>query len=220
MLRKNLIKIFLIIALICVSINPIKASIIEENEARLWVNNTGHKLIDALSSSDIQAKYQTLDTMFTEDVDTEYMARFVIGKYWKTMSQEEQNTFLDLFNRYAKSIYKNYPLNFDTKGLDFEVTSIKQNQKFTDVNCIVTLPEQFATETLKNINIKFKLTKTNNKIKIIDLTFAESGLLTTYRTRFYTMISNLDGEISWFLEDFNDMVISSEKTAEEKAQYY
>ena len=34
------------------------------------------------------------------------------------------------------------------------------------------------------------------------------------------IVYDLDEEISWFLEDFNDMVVSSEKTAEEKAQYY
>ena len=47
----------------------------------------------------------------------------------------------------------------------------------------------------------------------------QSSLLQTYRSRFYKMIEDLDNEISWFLEDFTDMVISSEKTAQEKADY-
>lgn len=217
---KSLVKIILTVVFMFISINISKASSVQEDEAKSWVNHTGRKLIDALSSSDIEEKYQTLDTMFNEDIDTDYMARFVIGKYWRTMNKSEQETYTDLFQRYARSIYKSQPLDFDTKGLDFEILHVTQNQKFTDVTCLVTLPEKFATETVKSVNVKFKLSQTNNKIKIVDLTLAEVSLLNTYRNRFYTMINQLDEEISWFLEDFNDMVISSEKTAEEKAQYY
>ena len=55
---------------------------------------------------------------------------------------------------------------------------------------------------------------------IVDLILGESSLLTTYRTRFYDMIKSLDYEMSWFLEDFTDMVISAETTAQEKLDYY
>jgi hypothetical protein len=34
------------------------------------------------------------------------------------------------------------------------------------------------------------------------------------------MITELDEDMDWFLEDFNDMVTSSEKTAQEKAENY
>ena len=217
---KSLVKIILISLFFIIFSQNLRAAPVTNAEATAWVNQTGHKLIDALSTSDISAKYQILDKMFSEDIDTNYMARFVIGKYWKIMDSEQQEQYMELFTRYALSVYKNYPLDFDTNGLDFEVLSVTQNQKFTDVACSVSLPEQFVTENVKNVNVKFKLSQTDNKIKIVDVILAESSLLMTYRKRFYTMIADLDEEISWFLEDFNDMVVSSEKTAEEKAQYY
>ena len=161
-----------------------------------------------------------LENIFNEDIDTNYMARFVIGKYWRLMNDEQQERYLSLFDRYAISLYKNYPLDFDTTGLDFNVVSVNQNQKFTDVTCSITLPEQFATETMKNINVKFKLSQENNKTKIVDLILGQSSLLQTYRNRFYNNIKELDEEMEWFLEDFHDMVISSEKTAQEKFDSY
>lgn len=197
----------------------VHADNVNSNDATAWVNQTGQKFIDALSTSDMDQKFSILDKMFEEDVDIDYMARFVMGRYWKSMDSDQQNQYVELFGRYALSVYKNYPLNIDTTGIDFTITSVSQNQKFTDVTCSVTLPEELATENMKHINLKFKLTQNNNKIKIVDLVLAESSLLTTYRTRFQTMIAELDGEISWFLEDFNDMVVSSEKNAEKKAQY-
>lgn len=217
---KSLLKIFIGIFCFLLSVSLAYADSVNKNDAVSWINATGHKLIDALSSSDILSKYETLDKMFKEDVDTQYMARFVIGKYWKAMDNFQQKQYVDLFSRYALSVYKNYPINFDTKGLDFEILSVKQNQKFTDVTCSIQLPEQFESENLKSINVKFKLTQNNQKIKIVDLIFEQSSLLSTYRTRFYTMIADLDEEMSWFLEDFTDLVVSAEKTAQEKADNY
>ena len=126
-------------------INIAVASQLQDERVISWINDTGRKLIDVLSNPDIEEKYTKLETIFNEDIDTEYMARFVIGKYWKMMNEEQQQRYLGLFNRYAISLYKNYPLNFDTKGLDFNIISITHSKKFTDAVCSITLPEQFAT---------------------------------------------------------------------------
>ena len=217
---KSLLKIFASIIGFFIFCSVSFAVPVDVDEATDWVNRKGHKLIETLSNSDIEAKYTILDEMFNEDIDTEHMARFVIGKYWRTMDSNQQQTYIDLFFRYALSLYKNYPLNFDTQGIDFKILSVKQDKKFTDVTCSITLPKEYATETMKSINAKFKLTKKNEKIKIVDLIFAQSSLLSTYRTRFYEMITELDEDMDWFLEDFNDMVTSSEKTAQEKAENY
>ncbi len=217
---KSLIKIITEIFCYLIFINVSIAAPVQENIAKDWVNDTGRKLIDTLSNSNIEEKYMGLENIFNEDIDTNYMARFVIGKYWRLMNDEQQERYLSLFDRYAISLYKNYPLDFDTTGLDFNVVSVNQNQKFTDVTCSITLPEQFATETMKNINVKFKLSQENNKTKIVDLILGQSSLLQTYRNRFYNNIKELDEEMEWFLEDFHDMVISSEKTAQEKFDSY
>ncbi len=216
---KSFIKNIFIILCITMFASSVYASAVPEKEATQWVNAKGQKLISTLSSSDIEEKYKILDSMFHEDIDTEYMARFVIGKYWKLMDEDQKTQYIDLFKRYAISLYKNYPLNIDTEGLDFSVLSVKQNQKLTDVACSVTLPKKYATEKIQDVSVKFKLTQENKKIKIVDLILGQSSLLQTYRSRFYKMIEDLDNEISWFLEDFTDMVISSEKTAQEKADY-
>ena len=49
------------------------------------------------------------------------------------------------------------------------------------------------------------------ELKLVDVKVAESSLLLSYRGKFYEMISSLDGEISWFLEDLTAMSISAEK---------
>ena len=98
---------------------PANSAPVAENAAVEWANSTGAKLIEALGSSNLESKYAALDTMFANDVDGNYIARFVIGKYWKEMNAEQQKKYNALFNRYILSLYKNYPLDFETIDINF-----------------------------------------------------------------------------------------------------
>ena len=59
-------------------------------------------------------------------------------------------------------------------------------------------------EQAQIIMVSFRIRENNGNWQIIDLKFAESSLLLSYRNRFYEMINNVDGEIDWFLEDLEN----------------
>ena len=67
-------------------------------------------------------------------------------------------------------------------------------------------------DPLQNLLLEFKLRKTADGIKILDLKLAESSLILSYRSRFYAMIAEDDGDMTWFLEDFRTSVESIERT--------
>jgi phospholipid transport system substrate-binding protein len=192
------------------------AAPVAEDEAIEWANSTGAKLIEALGSNNLESKYAALDKMFANDVDGNYIARFVIGKYWKEMSAEQQKKYNALFNRYMLSLYKNYPLDFEIVDINFTITSVRAGKLHTAVFCTVTLPEKIANDNFDHVNLEFTLRKTGGKIKITDLKIGESSLLLTYRGRFYQMIKDADEDIEWFLEDLESLTVSNERNAEEK----
>lgn len=194
---------------------PANSAPVAENAAVEWANSTGAKLIEALGSSNLESKYAALDTMFANDVDGNYIARFVIGKYWKEMNAEQQKKYNALFNRYILSLYKNYPLDFETIDINFTITSARAGKFNTAVFCTVTLPEKMANENFDHVNLEFTLRETNGKIKITDLKIGESSLLLTYRGRFYQMIKDADEDIDWFLEDLETLTVSNERNAEQ-----
>ena len=67
--------------------------------------------------------------------------------------------------------------------------------------------------------LEFKVAKTDGKIKIYDLKIGESSLILTYRNRFYTMMTEADEEVSWFLEDLETLTVSNEQNAQQKLLY-
>lgn len=202
--------------------SSVKAETIGVAEAQSWVENRGHQLLATFAEPDIIKKYTTLDTMFVDFIDLDYVSKFVIGKYWRQMTAEQQNTYQELFKRYALNIYKGFPLNFDAKAIKFEVIKVQNEKKNTSVKTKVSINNQNINQQapISDIIVDFKLDKKNNQIKIIDLKLGESSLILSYRSRFYEMIANSDDDITWFLEDLADITDAAERTNQQKLKQY
>lgn len=196
------------------AIRPAFCDVVEvpSTEARYWANTKGHKLIDALSLSDKAVKFAKLDKMMTEDVNLDYISKFVIGKFARIMNKEQKSRYNDLFKRYVLSLYKQYSLDFDAGKIDFVIDSVTEYPKFTTVVCIVD-PSQLSKEvTIEKIPVKFKLIRgVNNRIQAIDLDISGVSMVIEYRKRFYQMIYAEDENMDWFLDKFEDKVKANEE---------
>ena len=207
-----------IIFLFCIIYSmPVQADKLMENEAKQWVEEKGRELLVAFGEPDIIVKYNKLDEMLVSVVDLKYVSKFVIGKYWRNMTPEQRTSYQELFTRYALSIYKNFPLDFNADQIKFDVTSVMVADKKTTVKIKLDLSSllQSNEQTLSDIYVDFILKKDNEGIKIIDLKLGESSLILSYRSRFYEMIAQNDDDIDWFLTDLGDITEAAERTIQE-----
>ncbi len=207
-------KIFLQLIIFCfVSFADVAlcAEKISQQEAESWTYQKGKDLLDTFALQDISVKYAKLDEMFLNDIDLDYIGKFVIGKYWRQMTKEQQERYMPLFKRYSLSLYKGFPLNFDF-DINFKVASVKTEKNYTDINTLITLDGEVSDAQKQNsFLVSFRVHKVDGRIKIIDLKLGESSLILSYRGRFYEMIKELDDEIEWFLEDLETVTASAEK---------
>ena len=195
---------------------------VNSQDARIWANTKGQELIQALAESNLAAKYAKLDTMLNEDVNLNYISKFVIGKYAKLMTPQQLAQYTNLFHRYALTLYKQFNLNFDASAVNFSIDSVVEHQNFATVNCSVDPSKVF--ENMRGIRIepqiipvKFKLIRgTKNRIQAVDVEISGVSLVIEYRKRFYEMIKENGEDINWFLQRFNDQVIANEKVAYQK----
>lgn len=196
---------------------PVQADKLMENEAKQWVEEKGKELLIAFGEPDISVKYSKLDEMLVSVVDLKYVSKFVIGKYWRNMSSEQRISYQDLFTRYALSIYKSFPLDFNAEQIKFDIVSVMTEDKKTTVKIKLDISSLLQTndKTLSDIYVDFILRKDNKGIKIIDLKLGESSLILSYRSRFYEMIAQNDDDIDWFLTDLGDITEAAERTIQE-----
>ena len=181
-------------------------------EARDWANTKGNELIDVLSETDAGVKFAKLDKMMTEDVNLDYIGRFVIGKYAKQMTPEQKQKYLDLFRRYVLSLYKKTNFNFDAHAINFTIDNVNEFPKFTNVTCSVDPGNLNKDIKIERIPIKFKLLRgDNNRIQAVDLEISNVSMVIEYRKRFYQMILNEHENIDWFLDTFENKVKANEE---------
>lgn len=190
----------------------------DSDKAREWAITKGEEILHILANKDLEQKYSALDKILYEDIDLDNAARFVLGRYWRQMNNEQKETYISLFKRYTAALYKSFPLDVPENSINYEIIKILPNKNFYDVYCSINLKNNKQQNTSvkeqnkAKINVIFSLTEKKNKIMVNDLKIGESSLLIAYRDRFYKMIhEDNDDEIEWFLEDLENVTADKEE---------
>ena len=137
-------------------------------DAKAWVNDKGRELLDTFNEPNLAEKYRRLDKLFVEYVDLDYISKFVVGKYWRQMSPEQQKRYQEIFKRYALGVYKGFPLSFEQK-INFEVNSVQSEKDYTDVTTSIVLEEKKDNQQPQTFLVVFRLVEVEGGYKIIDL---------------------------------------------------
>ena len=217
---KYFLRLIILFLLFCSISSPCFAQNLSAEEAENWALNKGHEILNILTTARGEDKFAKLDEIADNDVDLDYAAKFVVGKYWRQMSEEQKQKYLPLFKRYTKSLYKSYSLDLREGDVDFTVDKVLTNPEGADVYCSVKVKmiEQNVDDKSKGgVKAIFSLVKIDGRIKVRDLKIEESSFLNAYRDRFYKMIhEDSDDEIDWFLEDLETIVEDNEEKFERK----
>lgn len=208
-MKSNLFLQVIIAILMLCDFSVVRAETLSTDKALEWAEDKGRLLLNTFQEQDTELRNRKLDDLFEEYVDVPYVAKFVVGRYWKEMDEAQRQEYLDIFKRYVKAVYKTFPLGFLSR-ISYEVTGAVPDKNFVVVNALIRINAE-ENAPIQEFLVAFRLRKNNGKIKLVDVKVAESSLLLSYRGKFYEMISSLDGEISWFLEDLTAMSISAEK---------
>jgi len=171
-------------------------------------------LLETFQEKNIKERYAKLDNLFDKYVDVNYVAKFVVGRYWRDMSAEQKDEYVKVFGRYVKAIYKTFPLDFVSR-LSYQVLGAEQGQGFTNVNAQIKIAADKDIPAQEFL-LSFRLHRDNGEIRLVDIKFAESSLLLSYRGKFYEMIAVDDGDLEWFIEDLADITTSAEQSNNRK----
>ena len=193
-----------------------RAEDVTVEEARRFAAIKGEELLMSFQEPDLVERYRQLDALFMTYIDIDYVSRFVVGRYWRQMTAEQQKRYRDLFVRYGLAYYKTLPLDY-AKKLTYEIKGAEKEGDFVNVatNVHVTLGTKNGKPEGQDVTLIFRLHKVGGIIKAVDVKVAESSLLLTYRGKFYEMIAQDDGEMEWFLEDLEILTSSIEHQLQE-----
>ncbi|AIF81772.1 toluene tolerance transporter [endosymbiont of Acanthamoeba sp. UWC8] len=178
--------IFIIIVSIISTHNLIANAAADNNnkKASEFVDTNAKRVIGVLSNTDKNTKKLELIALFLEVTDYEWMAKFVLGRYWSTLSAAEQKEYTDAYKNYLVSIYvpKYEEYNKQTYNI-YASTSLGNEQYQVSMN--ISSPS-----SKEAVQIEYRLKDYGSTFKIRDIVAEGVSLLATQRADFSTFLSN------------------------------
>jgi len=103
----------------------------DPNDAAIEVVEQLHtvllRVMQAADSMEFSERYSTLEPVITESFDTPVIAKVILSRYWKDLTPQQQEDFIQLFNQQTIATYTS---RFDSFNDDvFRTISVKQLKK-------------------------------------------------------------------------------------------
>ena len=117
MIRRSLLTgLFVVMATPCLAAPPM----VNPADAVAFMNRLWDRAVEVLNNkSDPNIRQARFRQLFHDDFDCPGIARFVLGRYWRSASEDEQKEFVQAFENYVVLVYTARLSNFG--GQTFKV---------------------------------------------------------------------------------------------------
>ncbi|MCM1324461.1 MAG: ABC transporter substrate-binding protein [Acetobacter sp.] len=169
---------------------------INKNEAVDMVKELTKDGIEQLvvSSASQDERNRRFEKLFTENLDLDFIGKYVLGRYWRTANAQQRREFINLYRDFNVKIWSKRFDEFRGKKFVFEGTSAANNPNQVFVNTIVPMKEG------KPATVKWRVYEHNGRLKIIDIIIENVSLAQTARNEYTSYISKSSKGIEGLLE--------------------
>lgn len=188
MINKMFNKLVIVILLV-VSFSSLAQA--NSNEAASFINDLAARVIDIVKNDAIsdKGKEERLNDIFLSSVDTKWIGKFALGRYWRSINSGEQKKFLDLYSKYILGLY--VPNFRKYTGGTIKVISSK------NINDDEYYVQTKLTDPLNSMDIDIGYRVLQNKdeleqFMILDIVAEGVSLITTQRAEISSVMSGRD----------------------------
>ena len=162
--------------------------------AASFIQATGQELVAAINDTraDIGTRRQRVAAVLRRAVDVEGVGRFILGRWWRQASAQEQQEYMKLFE---ETLIRNLSARFgEYQGVRF---SLGRSQQRTEddvlVNTIIERPNSapFALD--------WRVGDVNGQPRVVDVIAEGTSLRLTQRSEYSSVIQQNGGQVSALL---------------------
>lgn len=199
MMRRSLLTTFfmLMAARVALAAPPV----VNPADAVAFMNQLWDRAVEVLNNkTDPGFRQERFRQLFHSDFDCPGIARFVLGRYWRNASEEEQQEFVKLFEEYVVFVYTARLSNFG--GEAFKIRGSR-----SDGDGIIVSTDVISPGSTSPLRIDWRLVTDNGTYKINDVIVEGVSMLVTQRSEFASIVQRNGGQVRSLL------VMMREKTA-------
>ena len=165
---------------------------------RLWERAAG--LLN--NKTDPAVRLARFRELFHSDFDSSGLARFVLGRYWRNASEEEQQEFVNLFENYVVYVYTARLSNFGGE-------SMKVRGSRSDGDGVVVSTDVVGPGAAGPLRIDWRLVTDNGAYKIGDVIVEGVSMAVTQRSEFASIVQRNGGRVDGLMAMMRERTASA-----------
>jgi phospholipid transport system substrate-binding protein len=178
-----------IIAVIVFSLLPLTAYSVEATHSgtspESFVQNTSSRVITLLKShTSDESKQKQLTQMFLQVMDADWIGKFVLGKHWQTLSDDQKRTYLKNYRQYLIDSYVPKFRQYNDQAINVKGIKDLGRGQYLVVTDIV------STSSNTDTKVEYRIQASGGSYRIHDIVAEGVSLLTTQRSEFSSIMSN------------------------------
>jgi phospholipid transport system substrate-binding protein len=153
------------------------------------ISSLGSRALEVLGKGTTEAQRAArFRDLLREDFDVPGIARFVLGRYWNTATEDQRAEFVKLFEGYVAQAYATRLSEY--AGENFKVTGSRPDPDGAIVSSQILRPGGAPP-----IKVDWRLTGRNGVYKISDVSVDGISMAVTERSEFASIIQHNGGQV-------------------------
>lgn len=171
-------------------------------EAENFVKNTTQEgLVGIINAKASQAERDArFEKLFNSALDLKFIGRFVLGRYWKTASDEQRDRFIDVYRKLNVKTWSKRFDEFKGKEFIFKGTSPSSSANQIFVNSVVPM------EQAQPATVVWRVKEENGKFKIVDIIIENVSLAITARNEYTAFIKKSPDGLNGLIADLEKKI--------------
>jgi len=177
------------------------AAAIEAGQARTFIQSLGDEAITTLTRSELtanarEAKFRRL---LRQGFAIEGIAKFVLGRYWRTITTDQRRRYL---NAFEELIVKTYAARFEQyNGDSFRVTGERPDGEAGRL-----VESEINQSSGPPLKVQWRVREGSEGLKIVDILVEGVSLAVTQRSEFAAVVQRHGGSVDALIEELESKV--------------
>ena len=173
-------------------------------DAVAFMNRLWGRAVEVLNrKTDPAVREARFRELFRQDFDAPGIARFVLGRYWRAVSEEEQKEFVKLFEDYVVFVYT-------ARLADFGGQSFKIRGSRSDGNGVIVSTDVVSPGNPTPLRMDWRLvTEDNGSYKINDVIVEGVSMTMTQRSEFAAVVQRNGGQVQSLISMMREKTASA-----------
>lgn len=174
-----------LIAAFCFGANIARADV-DAAGAEEFVKKMTDEGIEQIINANVSKaeKQNRFKKLFNDALDLDFIGKYVLGRYWKTASEQQRNDFINTYRELNTQVWSERFDEFKGRKFVFKGTTPSSSENQIFVNTIVPM-EQGEPAT-----VVWRVKQNGNAFKIVDIIIEKVSLTMANRNEYTAFIKN------------------------------